>query len=127
MHKEAFQFHTSTRGAIVFRVSELMSDWPMLQTTSMVESYARSYIRFSKLWLESHGYSPVTIQIVHGYTPLGQYAFNDDQGLLRQQITANFLAESNYGKPMNKWKGILQEQSEANRRGYVIDYGPKGE
>jgi hypothetical protein len=120
-----YKFKSSANGEISFRVSRMAKDYPSFGLDVQLSAYVNAYVAFSRLWLASHGYIP-KIVFCNGYTVPGAFDWQDNQAQLRQKITADFLAPSNYGKPMNQWRGVVQEKSEAARRGYSIDYGSKG-
>jgi hypothetical protein len=128
VNKDGFyKFKSSANGAIDFRISRMAKDYPSFGLAQQLSAYVNGYVLFSRLWLTAHGYSPVNIVFCNGYTQPGQYDFNDNQAQLRQRIMADYLCPSNYGKPMHLWRGIVQEKSEAQARGYSIDTnGSKG-
>jgi hypothetical protein len=119
-YAKPFEFKSSASGGITLFVSNLAKDWPQFQFQAQAEVYAKTWIAYSRLWLERHGWSPVRIQIVRGYTQPGNFDFNDQQAELRRLITSDFLAPENAGKPISDWRGLSQPV----QRG-LIDYGVK--
>ena len=122
-YREPFVFKSSTNGGIVLRVSQLQRDWPAFQIQSQTEAFARSYVTFAKLWLKAHHYSPVSVLIVDGYTQPGQFDWQDDQRDLRAAIMADYIAPSNAGKPLHRWRGLGHDDKTVDLS--WIDYGQK--
>jgi hypothetical protein len=107
-------------------VSQLVKDWKTssMQTESQVEGRAKTYIKFSRLWLMKRGYWPIEIRLVNGYNQKSAgYGYNPDpQAKLRSQIMADFISPANWGLPMSQWKGITTP----NIRPIPPDNGSKG-
>jgi hypothetical protein len=120
-----YKFRSSAAGSIDFRVSRMVKDYPSFALPQQLSAFARAYVEFSKLWLKAHEYGQVRIVYCDGYVQLGSFGWQDDQQELRQRIMGDFISPSNAGKPMSEWQGVIQEQSEAQARGYAIDYGVK--
>lgn len=89
------------RGAYELRISTLKIDWPgAWQSERQITSFVQGYMKHAVRHLYKLGYYPVNVQLVDGYTALGQFTWNtDDQRDMRNEIMADYLSPA---KPVMK-------------------------
>lgn len=103
-----YKFRTGALGPIDFAISTRLGDYGKFLTVSEAETFAKMFRAFSVLWLENHGWGPVSTHTVPRWNlEYRSYGYKaSEQDLLRERIFADFLSPLNMGKNILQWQGL---------------------